>query len=314
MQGNLQTVKAAAVQDLARRIAFQAPALADLTPEQLEQVARAVVLGKLTEDLKKQATLARIDYPAERKTFLDQAGKVKSPHTARAYASALDRLEAWGNKAGVSILEMKAREADDFAYSLQTEGRAAASIRRDLAAASSFFTFLERRYDEIRNPFRGSKARPEKRAKKETEVPTAGELKKILGTLDPALKAAALCMAARGLRVGALPSLTIREGRFTARSKGKDISGELPREVLEALEAAGLDSRRPFACYSETKIADRFRYYAGKAGFPFSVHDLRHYYAVKEYQKDRDLYRLKTLLGHASVQVTENYLKSLKLA
>lgn len=313
METSLQNVNAQAVQEVARRIAFQSPALADLTPEQLEQIARAVVLGKLTEDLKKQASLARIDYPAEKKTFLEQAGKVKSLHTLRAYASALDRMEAWGKKAGVSILEMKAREADDFAYSLQTEGRAAASIRRDLAAASSFFTFLERRFDEIRNPFRGSKARPEKRAKKETEIPGSGDLKKILGTLDPTMKAAVLCMASRGLRVGALPSLKIQGERFTARSKGKDISGELPREVLEALEASGLDSRRPFAGLKETQIADRFRYHAREAGFPFSVHDLRHFFAVKEYKKDRDIYRLKTLLGHASIQVTENYLKSLEI-
>jgi hypothetical protein len=40
--------------------------------------------------------------------------------------------------------------------------------------------------------------------------------------------------------LGALPSLVLRAGRFTARSKGKEISGAMPHEALEAIKAAGL--------------------------------------------------------------------------
>jgi len=306
-----------AVRDLAARIAHDAPVLESLTPAQLETVARAVIAERLKDDLRGRADLARIDYPAERAAFLAQAGRTKSPNTARAYASALARLDAFAAYRGIPVPAMKAKDADDYAYSLAAEGRAPASVRRDLAAASSFFSFLERRFDVIRNPFRGTKARPERRGTKPASYPSDRELPKLLAALSPDLRAAAVVMSSRGLRVGALPSLTIRGARFTARSKGKDIAGELPPKVLEAIRAAGLDPKRPFADLTETKIADRFRFVSGKLAESgaiaeaYSVHDLRHFYAVHEYRKDKDLLRVRALLHHASVQVTETYLRGI---
>jgi len=308
---------ALAVRDMAQRIAREAPELEALSPEQLEAVARAVVGQRLADDLRERSDLARLDYAAERASFLSHAGRTGSANTHRAYASALERLEAYAAFRGLQVPAMKPREADDYGYFLATEGRAPASIRRDVAAASSFFSFLARRYDFISNPFRGTPARPEKRATKAASYPTDKELNKLLAALPPDLRAAATVMAWRGLRVGALPSLSIRGDRFTARSKGKDISGELPAKALEAIKAARLDSRRPFADLSETVIADRFRRAthklaaAGALADPYSAHDLRHAYAVREYRKDKDLLRVKGLLNHASVTVTELYLKAM---
>jgi len=305
------------VRDLADRIAKETPDLEDLTPEQLETLAKIVIAERLKDDLRGRAELARIDYQAERAAFLAHAGRTGSPNTARAYAAALNRLEAFAAYRGIPVPAMKAKEADDFAYSLAAEGRAASSVRRDIAAASSFFSFLERRFDCVRNPFRGTKARPEKRGKKPARFPTDKELESILAALSPTLRAAAAVMAYRGLRVGALPSLTLRGAHYTGRSKGKDISGELPPKALEAIRAAGLDPKRPFADWTETRIADQFRYAtrklaeAGTIAEPYSVHDLRHYFAVKEYRRTRDILRVRTLLGHASVQVTETYLRSI---
>jgi hypothetical protein len=42
-----------------------------------------------------------------------------------------------------------------------------------------------------------------------------------------------------------------------------------------------------------------------------SCHDFRHFYAVTEYQKDRDIHRVKDLLHHSSIEITDNYLRSL---
>ncbi|MEI6388852.1 MAG: site-specific integrase, partial [Spirochaetota bacterium] len=261
--------------------------------------------------------LAASDYATERTTFLGQAGRTKSPNTRRAYAAALDRLDAFASRRGLPVLDMKARDADDFAYGLAAEGRAAASVRRDIAAASSFFSFLERRFDSMRNPFRGTKARPEKRNSRAAAYPTQAEAVAIIEALPPPMRAAASIMMERGLRVGALPSLAIRGGRFIARSKGKDLTGEMPAPALAAIRAAGLDLRGPFAETTEARIADAIRYASrklaqkGTIGAPYSAHDFRHLFAVREYQKDRDLYRVSRLLGHASIQVTELYLRGL---
>jgi site-specific recombinase XerD len=310
-------VGGAAVDELARRLATEAPELADLQPDQLEAVARMVLGQRLARDLDHKVDVAGIDYEAEKATFLETAGKSRSKHTKAAYGFAVGRLEAFSERRGIAVLAMMAKDADDFAYSLSAAGRAPASVRLDLAACSSFFTFLERRAAAIRNPFRGTKARPAKNAVRAFAFPDAEELERILEALNPLVCAAAVIMAKRGLRAGALPSLTIRAGRFTAQSKGKDISGTLPVEAFEAIQAAGLDDRAPFVGTSATKLEDAIRKTClklaaeGKIKAAYSAHDLRHFYAVREYRKDRDLHRVSKLLGHASIQVTESYLKGL---
>jgi site-specific recombinase XerD len=306
-----------AVEELAQRIARADPSLHDLAPEALMALARVAIEQRLIRDFDQRIDLAGIDYQAEKAIFLEQAGRVKSPNTRRAYASALGRLDSFAARRGIAVLAMKAKDADDFAYALAAETRAPASVRRDIAAASSFFAFIERRYEAIRNPFRGTKARPEGRAKKEATYPSTAEVEAILEVLPSEVRAAAAVMLFRGLRVGALPSLTIWNGRFMARSKGKDISGAFPAEALAAIRAAGLDNRRPFTETSETKLADAIRKRTarlaefGTIKTAYSAHDFRHLYAVTEYRKDRDIYRVSKLLGHASIQVTETYLRGL---
>lgn len=70
-------------------------------------------------------------------------------------------------------------------------------------------------------------------------------------------------------------------------------------------------SYRPFAGTKETKLAAVVRKLTKKLSAAYSAHHLRHLYAVTEYRKDRDLHRLSKLLGHASVNVTERYLRGL---
>jgi site-specific recombinase XerC len=123
----------------------------------------------------------------------------------------------------------------------------------------------------------------------------------------------------RGLRVGALPSLTITGKKFKARSKGKDISGEiLDPELIAKIRTSGLqDLKEPFRNTTETQLADRIRkvtkkmHKAGEIAAAYSIHDFRHLYAITEYQKDKDLYRVMGLLNHTSIQTTEIYLKGL---
>ena len=51
---------------------------------------------------------------------------------------------------------------------------------------------------------------------------------------------------------------------------------------------------------------------AGRLDARYSVHDLRHAFAVRFYAgSGHDLYATKQALGHASVAVTERYLRSL---
>jgi integrase len=307
-------VGAEAVEELARRIATDAPELAELPPRELAAVAKAVLAGKLTEELRAKVDVAGIDYEEEKRIFLES---FPSAATREAYGRALAQLEAFARRRGRSVLELRPRDADAFIRAVEGS---AATVRLRAAGASSFYGFLERETEgRIKNPFHGTRSRPPSMRKRILEIPSEEELSILLEAVDPhsELGAAIAVMAYRGMRVGGLPELTIKGGRFWTRSKGKDLSGELGTAAVEVLEAAGLPLRAPFAGLTARKIADRMRRATrrlaaeGKLEAAYSVHDLRHFFAVREYRRTKDLYRVSKLLGHASIQVTETYLRGL---
>jgi integrase len=136
----------------------------------------------------------------------------------------------------------------------------------------------------------------------------------IIDYFSGSTRAAVITMSGAGLRVGSLPSLTIREGRYTCETKGREQKGKLTPEILKALKPLG---GRPFADRTAGGIAESFRYgikvliKTGTIQAEYSVHDLRHYFAVTEYSRDHDIYRVSKLLGHSNVTITQNYLKGL---
>ena len=105
-------------------------------------------------------------------------------------------------------------EIDTFINALKAEGRAAASVRKDIAAVSALFTFLERRHEGIKNAVRGTKKRPAEEPKKPPKVPTESEVGIIIDNANPCLAAAIGVMAYRDLRCGALPGLSAWGGQF----------------------------------------------------------------------------------------------------
>jgi hypothetical protein len=128
-------------------------------------------------------------------------------------------------------------------------GRDADSTRLVVSACSSFFTFLERRFDEIRNPFVGSRALPVS-TWAQAVIPTARELKVLQADAEPALAAALAVAIEAGLRVGGLPGLTVREdATWYTVSKAHCLHSAEPLsvDVCNAFRAARLDPRRPFA-------------------------------------------------------------------
>jgi site-specific recombinase XerD len=305
------------IETMAFRIS-RAPTLANLTPEQLEQIARIVMAQRLADELDAKVTIAGIDYEAEKAVFLNNAGKSNSSHTRIGYHAALNRFDTWVNRAGLSPLALTPAQADDFIYSIKGDA-SPATIRRDVAACSSFFTFLERRKKGIKNPFRGTKARPSKKVSRKIEIPIPEEFKIILDSIPPLEKAIVSVLAGRGLRVGALPFLELWGTKYTSHSKGKDINGTLPLEAITAIKVAGLDLRHPFTGFTvnalELKIKYQMRklYQAGRIKARYSCHDFRHYFAVREYEKGQDIFRLSKLLNHAGVQITQVYLQGLSI-
>jgi site-specific recombinase XerD len=307
------------VRAIVEHITQDAPRLADLGEEQLEQLARVVVAETLKDELRQAADLEKIPYAKERETYLERAGRAGSKHTRLAYRAALDRLEAWCAPKGLSPLELTPSLADDWIESMKAEGLAPSSVHLMVAASSSFWTWLERRHRELHNPFRGTRSRPLKTPARRLEVPSEGEVKLIEKAADGWLRAAVVVMARTGLRAGALPSLSITGGHFTCMSKGREQAGLIPEAARKAIQRAGLPLRSPFEGKKVNKIEDALKYLTkklegqGRIRGAYSAHDMRHAFSVRLYRQTHDVYALKSALGHANVAVTEAYLRSLGL-
>ena len=337
MTGNVPT-KTPRETHLQRRVAQLAatmPGIEDLTAAQVDRIAQGVVVDELKAEMRRAIVAERVDWHAEREAFLSDA---RSTHTAEAYRRSLDHLGAWLELHNLPAANLTPRLADDFIRDMRAmSGKDADSTRLVVSACSSFFTFLERRFDEIRNPFRGSRARPAS-TWTEAVIPTARELKVLEAAAEPALAAALAVAIETGLRVGGLSGLNVREdGTWHTISKANRLHSAEPfsTDICNALKAAQLDPRRPFApdsfprgpgrvnaatkgrseelliAWLKTRLARLCAKLMldGRLSAVYSWHDLRHAFAQRN--AERGLVWLRDRLGHSSVSVTERYLRNI---
>jgi len=304
------------VEKMVEKISTESPELSDLNNEQLEQIARLVITQNLTNELNLKSKIFGIDYKKEKTIFLKQSSKSGSEHTELSYYNSLKILETYCKKNNIEILLMTPSQIDDFIYNLKGSPN---SVRGIVAGISSFFSYLERRYSVIKNPIRGTRARPKSKSVKEIEIPSEIELLTILNELPELEKLAVYIMSYRGLRIGGLKNLKVWGSKYQTFSKGKNIYGEFPVEVITNIKYSELNNKNPFGEISTAALKVRIcrqinkLYKQGKINNPYSSHDFRHYFAVTEYQKDKDIYKLSKLLDHTNISVTETYLRSLKV-
>ena len=284
-------------------------------------------------------------FPEWTKLFLDSRN---SEQTRRAYERAINLFLKFCEAENVEPVTLKYSDAVKFSQSPYLtkkqgcfESRAPESIRRDLAAVSSFYTELTKFSDsKINNPFIRLENKPKKQLTHIKNVPDADELETILKNTSGIVKAAIYIMAKRGLRVGALKYLHLqsKEGRtfFNTLTKGKEQTGELTADIVECISAAGLQKIKPFSELSTPNLTMKIERALDKlaaAGLitgqeaelkvngkiqtrqisVYSCHSFRHFFAVSEYKKDRDIERLRKLLNHADISTTQCYLQSLGL-
>ena len=325
----------------AAEILNSAPAFEELDKNSQKSVIQIAMVDNLKKDLQFKAKIAKLNYEEIKATFL---ANLKSTHTKDAYFRALSRLEAYLKILGKNFAEISTLESDQFIQSsfitkpmdngiinVGAEDRAPAAIRRDASAISAFYSFVERVTNHsIMNPFRGTRALPKRTAKKDIVVPSEADVVAILNSklMSRELRAAFAIMALRGLRVGGLPNLVIdyEAHTFSTISKSKEYRGTFN----DAIQISGCKSvleyfkvfkgkKMPFAELSDTKLKMQIAYWmakmnkSGLVSSVFSAHDFRHFYASHHYQVNKDIYRLKTLLNHGSIAVTETYLKTLNL-
>jgi len=321
------------------------PDFNSLSESDRAQILKIAAVDDYKSELQHKARIAKLNYSDLKATFLTNA---KSAHTREAYILALSRLEMYLGLLGKSFAEISTLEADKFiqsqflakplskgALNMVASDRASASIRRDASCIGAFYSFVQRiSNNEFANPFRGTRAKPALQPVKELCVPSKEEITTILASkeIPKKLRAAIAIMAYRGIRVGALPTLTIdytNNSSFTAFSKGKPYNGHFDeKETLLPLAkflTVFQGKKKPFNSMTAPQIKMQVAYWMkrlhqkGVISVCYSCHDFRHHFAVAQYRGDYensnkgDIYKLQKLLNHSSISITETYLKSLNL-
>ncbi|ADG71410.1 tyrosine-type recombinase/integrase [Brachyspira murdochii] len=297
-----------------------------ITEKQAELLIKQANYLNILDYMKEEQLIKQIDYEIEKENFFKQCSKTKSNHTKRQYRNGLNKLEEYCKMNKKNILFIKAREADDFITEVNSSELSNLSIRALVSSCSSFFSFLERRYPFMKNPFRGTKTRPPVKNKKRLEVPTKKEIELIIKDIaDPLIKVAIIFIMECGVRVGALPKLEIRNNKYYSYSKGKEISWKVTDKVIKLLAKArrakqnNLSFNNPFKNKSSEVIRNIFYrsskrlYQQGKIKAAYSIHDIRHYFAVTLYKQTKDIELIRQALNHSSIAITGIYLKSLEV-
>ena len=298
---------------IGKQIAESIPSLAELSDEQLKQVASWYLQRKLTDDMESLVKSSSIDLNLARMNYLELFDSI---HTKKAYLDSLKRFEAFCQKKNKDYFSMTPALADEWILSERQKNRASASVRKDISAVSSFYTFLERQYD-IKNIFRGTKARPKNKPTKELQIPGDKEVKIIIDELPKELSLIVQLISLLGLRAGAFENLSLHGNVLTTVSKGKEIRLSVSDEIIRFFNENKITRKEPFKTWKAYRIENLLRYYSeklykqGKIKAVYSAHDFRHYFAICEYTANKDIYRLSKLLNHSSIQTTQIYLRSL---
>ena len=304
-----------------------------LPAELQERIKQYAVIDILKDEAKADIQANRIDIEQYITLWL----KSKSERTRKTYRKAIQDFFQWLNLNGITHpLLIKAEHVDRYIDELR--GRLKNnSVRLKVCGVASFYTTMKRYGHITVNPFHGATL-PRKEYKKAIKtdqnktipVMTEKEYKAIIKAIEAEtrregihagdvnarvgaerLLPAVRVMAEYGLRVGAIPTIERRGKYFTYTTKGgKSFNADIKAGTLP-------EGKTPFKGYRIITIQKAFKRITerlkekGIIQYAYTCHDLRHYFACRFYTETRDIVRLKSLLGHASLNVTDIYIQSI---
>jgi len=312
------------LRELIQEVARIDPELSELSIEQMDTLSRVVLAEQLKAKLTIAIKSARINLQEEIKIFIISQ---RSGHTKQVYERAVNELVSYCNRQSLDLISLSPKQFDDFILWLKTDNtnqRAANSIRLIVAALSTFFTWMERRFDFIKNPVRGTKTRP-KKPTREAEIPTDKEVNNFIDSQKGSLLGIAVkfCYES-GARVGGLYALQVdpKTGYWFSFSKGKSIRSIDPIGsglMADLQKIAGKSSESKFSPFKifandPDQLAHRLknilRFYVKGSGLAWSFHDLRHLYAQRLLDDKFSVYEISKRLGHANISITDTYLRN----
>lgn len=269
-----------------------------------------------------------------------------SPNTAEAYVSDLLQLARykWGKSSEPPYpwAELNDEDARSHLVARTKEGAGATTVRRKLAAARTFFRFLQREDEIVDNPF--SALRGPRLRKTLPKILSVADVGKFLSRPREDLKEGTLsehdCLRdcavfeslySTGCRISEMTAVEWGEidfarGTLIVTGKGsKDRLVILGSRALEALRALKtfLREKDPALVAGEARVfltdrgkgvtsrfvERRMKRYLAEAGLSTDLtpHKLRHSFATHLLDAGADLRSVQEMLGHSSLSTTQIY-------
>lgn len=255
----------------------------------------------------------------------------KSIHTRRAYLRDLQRLSEWAG----SRTDVRAIRATTLMRYLSSPYReeglgSPASSNRAKCAIRAFFRFLEEAGHIMENPAR--LIRTHRADPKPPEHLTPAEVRSLLAALTrtrcPTARRDRLLFSVllgTGLRLGSIVDLRVGDVDLKGRCVHTTAKGGIERKVYfnsglggrlkRYIKASELEPEDPLfpsrngGHLSCRQVQLRFKHWLEVAGIDpkYSVHSLRHTFAMNLYRKTGDLRLVQTALGHKRITTTEIY-------
>lgn len=284
--------------------------ISGLNQEQYQQILTMLKIDDYKDQMRSQINNQNFDLGEVISNWLlNKAEKSKKTYTFHIN----NFIQYLGN---ASVLDVNAYTADVYKNTILSE-YSVAKAKVAISSISSFYTHLVRWGFVSKNPFKGMKIKNTEIPSKKN-IPSTKEVERIIKSFnsysnsDKKMRFALYLMSKYGVRVGFFNQEIQYDGEYlTSFNKGKwyrvlvkgdaEVSRHL--DLLNILNSHSIQSsfnRRVQKLYADGCIFG-----------VYSPHDLRHYVAVREYQKDKDIYRVSKLLNHASISITEVYLKGI---
>lgn len=239
----------------------------------------------------------------------------RSPYTIRNYKNMLTHFIKFLDARGLSFLDLNYSICLDYFNTLNSLGLKRDTQKLYKSTLSSFTSYLILNDIIDRNYFTGVKIT--KKEEEKEKLITKRQLDIIIKAIKREdYKDAVRVMSCLGLRVSELNSYEVKGEVIEVKGKGekkRKINIRLLGKVIDLdLKAIERVAKTPvnIACL---KVAINRLSKKSPISSGFSCHSFRHYFSHDYYAKSgNDILKLRDLLGHCSISITDHYLKGLK--
>ena len=233
--------------------------------------------------------------------YMNSCSKRLAPKTVKSYTTALEHLS--NAFSGYNIDEIKPTDQDRLFKEFEKRNYNPTTININLRGIRAFFRWIKETELLGKIPFKIKMVKTEKEYPKFLRPHELDAIYALINDED--LRSTFRVYERTGMRLAELAN-SKREGNFIiiTKTKGKrERIVPLDIDIYEDYEIAKIRN------FKTDYLSHQFTKYKRLAGIEGkkTFHSLRHTYAIRKWLETGDIYKVKELLGHSSVTVTEVY-------